>query len=52
MEAAIDEFVMANHTMSKAEIADFAQKGIELTLSTEPQGKLTTTWGQLKETIR
>ena len=52
MEAAIDEFVMANHTMPQAEIADFAQKGIELTLPIEAQGKLATTWGQLKETIR
>ena len=52
MEAAIDEFVMANHTMSQAEIADFAQKGIDLTLSIEAQGKLATKWRQLKETIR
>ena len=48
MEGIIDEFVMANHAMTKAEITSFAQKGIELTLAVEPHEKLTTTWGKIK----
>jgi hypothetical protein len=39
---------MANHAMTKDEIASFAKKGIELTLAVEPHRKLTTTWGKLK----
>ena len=45
MKGVIDEFLMANHVMTKEEIATFARKGIEMTLAVNPQNKLATVWG-------
>ena len=48
MEGAVDEYVLANHTMTQDEIAEFATKGVELTLAVDAVGKLPTAWADLK----
>ncbi len=48
MEGVVDEFVMANHTMTAAEIAEFAEKGITQALAVDADGKLPTAWADLK----
>lgn len=51
-EGAVDDFVMANHVMPVAEIADIATRGISMYLSVEPSGKLAIRWSQLKKESR
>lgn len=48
MEGALDEFVIANHTMTPDEIAAFAETGVELTLAVDAAGKLPAAWARLK----
>jgi hypothetical protein len=48
MEGAVDEYVLANHTMTQDEIAAFAGKGVELVLAVDAAGKLPTAWAGLK----
>lgn len=48
MEGALDEFVMANHTMTQGEIAEYAAKGVELVLAVEAVEKLPVAWAGLK----
>ncbi len=50
MEGAVDEFVMANHAMTPAEIAEYADIGVEGVLSVDSTGKLPTAWARLRAT--
>jgi len=47
MEGIVDEFLMANHAMSEAEIDTYAKQGVA-PAAVSYKGKLTTTWGEMK----
>lgn len=48
MTGAIDEVVLFDRALSEAELAELIEDGMASVTPVEPAGKLTTTWGQIK----